>query len=178
MTAHVGDFGLARFLPGAGSNSSRNQSSSIGIRGSTGYPAPEYGIGNEVSTSGDVYSYGILLLEMFIGKRPTDSLFTDGLNLHNSAKMALSEQAVNIGDPTLFQQIEKGETSLSITNIQNQSTPNDHKIKECLVLALEVGIACSKELPRDQLSMDEVVSRLHSIRNSLFETGLHRGRNG
>lgn len=138
----------------------------------------EYGMGNEVSRSGDVYSYGILLLEMLTGKRPTDSVFIDGLNLHNFAKMALSEQVVNIGDPSLFQQIERGETSLSVANPQNQSSPSDHKIQECLVLVLEVGIACSEELPRDRPSMDEVVSRLHLIRKTLFETGLQKGKNG
>uniref|UniRef100_A0A2C9VJ80 Protein kinase domain-containing protein n=1 Tax=Manihot esculenta TaxID=3983 RepID=A0A2C9VJ80_MANES len=53
MVAHVGDFGLAKFLPHI---VNPTQSSSNGVRG----------------TSGDVYSYGILLLERVIGKEPTD----------------------------------------------------------------------------------------------------------
>ena len=59
-------------------------------------------MGNEVSTYGDVYSYGILLLEMFTGKRPTDNIFQDGLNLHDFVNAALPEGIIDIIDPTLL----------------------------------------------------------------------------
>jgi serine/threonine protein kinase len=42
----------------------------------------EYGEGSSVSTQGDVYSLGILLLEMFTGRSPTDEIFNDSLDLH------------------------------------------------------------------------------------------------
>lgn len=40
MTAHVGDFGLARFIPEAAGRSHPSQSSSIGLKGTIGYAAP------------------------------------------------------------------------------------------------------------------------------------------
>ncbi|CAL5343314.1 unnamed protein product [Camellia sinensis] len=177
MIGHVGDFGLARFLPEDTYNSSATQSSSIGLRGSVGYAAPEYGMGNEVTTSGDVYSYGILLLEMFIGKRPTDNMFNDSLSLHNFVKMALPEQVASIVDPTLIQQREIGEGSSSTENTQNQSSTGNHKITECLISTLNIGIACSQELPRDRPTINHVVTKLLVIRNNFLGTdGVDGGR--
>ena len=37
-------------------------------------------MGSKVSVEGDIYSFGIILLEMITGKRPTDEMFKDGIN--------------------------------------------------------------------------------------------------
>ncbi|XVF24082.1 hypothetical protein REPUB_Repub13aG0096500 [Reevesia pubescens] len=91
MVGHISDFGLAKILSAGRLDHSANQSSSLGLRGTIGYAPPEYGMGSELSTKGDVYSYGILLLEMFTGKRPTDEMFKEGLSLHNFVAAALPE---------------------------------------------------------------------------------------
>ncbi|KAI8570750.1 hypothetical protein RHMOL_Rhmol01G0060900 [Rhododendron molle] len=170
MTARVPDFCLARFLPTATHQSSANQSSSIGLRGSVGYAPPEYGMGNEVSTSGDVYSYGILLLEMVTGKRPTDSMFTGSLTLHNFAKTALPEPVDSIFDQTLIPQDQMVEASTSISSFRNQSSLSSHKIQECLMSLLQVGIACSQEQATDRPDIYEILTRLHKTKNILLVT--------
>ena len=59
-------------------------------------------MGGKASIEADVYNYGILLLEMFLGKRPTNDMFKNGLNLHNFAKMALLDKLSQIVEPILI----------------------------------------------------------------------------
>ncbi|XP_059627516.1 probable LRR receptor-like serine/threonine-protein kinase At3g47570 [Cornus florida] len=173
MIAHVGDFGISKFLLDANQNDSGNQISSVGIRGSIGYMPPEYGLGSEVSTSGDVYSYGILLLEIFTGKRPTDEMFNDGMNLHNFAKTA-----VRIADLVFLQQGEmEVSASTSTNNTRNQNRDSNYKIQECLTSVFRIGIACSQKSPTERLDIVDVVAKLQVTRNNLLGTGgTHVGR--
>ncbi|XP_017984166.1 PREDICTED: probable LRR receptor-like serine/threonine-protein kinase At3g47570 [Theobroma cacao] len=169
MTGHVGDFGLVKFISEDTQNYSASQSSTLGLRGTIGYAPPEYGLGSEVSTYGDVYSYGILLLEIFTGKRPTDEMFKDGLNLHNLVRTALPERAVEMTDPILLQERVTGET-VANTSDCNESSQSNKILLQCLNSIYEVELTCSAELPTVRMNMSEVVAELCLIRNKLFPT--------
>ncbi|XP_031392080.1 putative receptor-like protein kinase At3g47110 [Punica granatum] len=166
MTGHVGDFGLVRFMPGATRELISELTSSIGVKGSLGYIAPEYGAGAEVSTNGDVYSYGILVLEMFTGKRPTDDMFSDGLNLHLFTKAAFPERVLQIIDPLLLQESHDEDDGLDIRRTR-RSHDRFLKIQECLVSIVEIGLVCSSEIPSGRMSMRDVVAALQAIRKKL-----------
>ncbi|GLT30555.1 hypothetical protein SLA2020_053490 [Shorea laevis] len=157
MVAHVGDFGLARFT--LESKMLNQSSSSIGVRGTIGYIAPEYGMGGEASIHGDLYSYGILLLELMTGKRPTDSLFGGGLNLHTYARMALPNQITEIVDPKLLREAE--------ATVVNRQRSRINIIMDCLVSTMRIGVACSMESPQDRMVTNVVLSELHLIKNNL-----------
>ncbi|KAL7253388.1 hypothetical protein ACSBR1_007843 [Camellia fascicularis] len=184
MTGHVGDFGLARFLPEATHSFSTSQGSSIGVTGSIGYAAPdkdlsvltislhdlflvEYAMGSKESTEGDVYSYGILLLEISTGERPTDDMFKDSLNLHNFIRLALPHQVADVADPMLFR---GGEEETSTQNLCKRSCSRSEKIRDCLISIMQIGVNCSAELPKERMNISAVVAQLHSIRNIFLGT--------
>ena len=128
----------------------------------------KYGTVNEVSTNGNIYSYGILLLEMFTGKRPTDNMFKDNLNLHDFVKGVLLEWVIDIVDPTLHLEKEDTETRTNVTH--NQNRIGCPKILECLILIFDIGVSCSMELPRERMNIIDVVAQLNLIREKLLRT--------
>ncbi|KAI3851152.1 hypothetical protein MKX03_021510 [Papaver bracteatum] len=174
LTAHVSDFGLAQFLSDPSSTSrqlNEQDACSIEIKGSMGYVAPEYGMGAAASTQGDVYSYGILLLEMFTGKRPTDDMFKDGLNIHEFSKMhALPERVFNIIDSRLLLELEDEHLENAETNSYNMPRSERrnrarHTTRQILASIIQIGVICSSELPSDRISMNEVIGYVEVIKN-------------
>ncbi|KAF5788890.1 putative protein kinase RLK-Pelle-LRR-XII-1 family [Helianthus annuus] len=142
MVAHVGDFGLAKILSLEGVPNANNKSSSV-FRGTIGYAPPEYGLGSEVSTNGDIYSFGILLLEMMTGKKPVDPMFEEGLTLHLYSRNALADGSVlHIMDPLLL---------------------NEDVDEKGLISLVKIGVQCSSESPKDRMDIGTVLHELFSI---------------
>ncbi|RWR76291.1 putative receptor-like protein kinase [Cinnamomum micranthum f. kanehirae] len=119
----------------------------------------EYGMGADTSTYGDVYSYGILLLEMLTGKRPSDGMFKNNLNLHQFVKMALPEHVMEIIDHRL----------LSHEDEVIRESKNHDKLRsimyETLVSFLKIGVYCSNDSPKERMEMKDVVIEMHKTRD-------------
>ncbi|KAF5808835.1 putative protein kinase RLK-Pelle-LRR-XII-1 family [Helianthus annuus] len=149
MVAHVGDFGLARFL------GTSYQNNSTGIRGTVGYIAPEYGLESEMTSNGDIYSLGIIVLEAMTGKHPTDDIFNEDLCLHKFASMALLDNVIDIID-------------VNILNLyQEYNEENAMKIEECLTLTIKIGVACSVDSPTQRMDIKKVMRDLQQILDTL-----------
>ena len=151
-------------------------------------------MGGEASTEGDVYSYGVLVLEMFTGRMPTDDMFKDGLNLHNFVKMALPKRLAQVVDPMLLpREVEElgvatevmmatekddndNEIEVEEANNIEDSRHIDVDMQKCLLSILNIGILCSLESPKERMSMEEVIKELQLIKSAFISLGIRKGR--
>ncbi|XP_076920638.1 receptor-like protein kinase BRI1-like 3 [Bidens hawaiensis] len=88
--ARVSDFGMARLV-----NAMETHLSVSTLAGTPGYVPPEYYQSFRCTAKGDVYSYGVVLLELLSGKKPIDTMeFGDDNNLVGWAKQLQRERRV------------------------------------------------------------------------------------
>ncbi|KAL8485446.1 hypothetical protein ACS0TY_027663 [Phlomoides rotata] len=142
MTAHVADFGISKLFDEGEVMTHTTTLATIG------YAAPEYGSEGKVSTNGDVYSYGILLLEMFTRKKPTDDMFTDEMSLKDWVEGALQENAGSeIVAPGLL------------------SSEDQHfsAKEECVSSVFDMAMNCLAFSPDERINMIQVVAALRKI---------------
>jgi Leucine-rich repeat (LRR) protein len=97
LEARVSDFGMARLM-----NALDTHLSVSTLAGTPGYVPPEYYQSFRCTTKGDVYSYGVVLLELLSGKKPIDpNEFVDN-NLVGWVKQMVKEnRSSEVFDPTL-----------------------------------------------------------------------------
>ncbi|KAJ6854272.1 putative receptor-like protein kinase [Iris pallida] len=154
MVAHISDFGIAKLM--LIENKSTTSTNNIGT---VGYMAPEYGLTGGVTIRGDVYSFGILLLELFTGKKPVDTMFNGELNLRQWVSNAYPTAVMEIVDNNILR--------TEFTNLQQHSDRVDI-LRRCLSSIIDVGLHCTKDLPNERLLMRDVVPRLQEIKNGVL----------
>ncbi|KAK2438431.1 putative LRR receptor serine/threonine-protein kinase [Trifolium repens] len=156
MTAKVGDFGLARLLVQSSTDQASISSTHV-LRGSIGYIPPEYGWGEKPSTAGDVYSFGIVLLELFSGKSPQDDCFTGDLGIRKWVQSAFKNKAIQVIDTQLLSLI-----------FHDDSARDSNLQLNCVDAIMGVGMSCTADNPDDRIGIRVAVRQLKAARDSLM----------
>ncbi|KAL6334649.1 hypothetical protein AAG906_019511 [Vitis piasezkii] len=138
---HVGDFGIAKLL---GEEESMRKTQTLAT---IGYMAPEYGSNGIVTTSGDVYSYGIVLMETFTRRRPTDEIFSEEMSMKNWVWDSLCGSITEVVDANLL----RGEDEQFMAK------------KQCISSILGLAMDCVADSPEERINMKDVVTTLKKI---------------
>ncbi|PPR86086.1 hypothetical protein GOBAR_AA34607 [Gossypium barbadense] len=135
LEARVSDFGLAKLL-----EDEETHITTI-VAGTFGYLAPEYMVSGRATDKTDVYSFGVLVLEVLSGKRPTDASFIEkGLNIVGWLNFLITENR------------QREIVDSNCVGMQAES----------LDALLSVAIQCVCSNPEDRPSMHRVVQLLES----------------
>ncbi|KAK4371501.1 hypothetical protein RND71_010976 [Anisodus tanguticus] len=127
---------------------SRGTASISAVAGSFGYIPPEYAYTMQVTAPGNVYSYGVVLLEILTTRLPVDEAFGEGIDLVKWVQ----------GAPA------RGETPEQILDAK-LSTVSFSWRKEMLA-ALKVALLCTDVTPAKRPKMKKVVEMLQEITES------------
>ncbi|KAF7803085.1 LRR receptor-like serine/threonine-protein kinase RPK2 [Senna tora] len=139
FNAYLSDFGLARLL------GTSETHATTGVAGTFGYVAPEYAMTCRVSDKADVYSYGVVLLELLSDKKALDPSFSsygNGFNIVAWACLLLRQ----------------GRAKEFFTAGLWDAGPSDD-----LVEVLHLAIMCTVDSLSTRPSMKQVVRRLKQL---------------
>ncbi|XP_015968109.1 MDIS1-interacting receptor like kinase 1-like [Arachis duranensis] len=139
LEARIADFGLAKMMI------RKNETVSM-VAGSYGYIAPEYGYALKVDEKIDVYSYGVVLLELLTGKRPTDEEFGESVDIVEWIRRKLRDN-------------KNLEAALDPNVVGNSR----HVLEEML-LVLRIALLCTAKLPRERPTMRDVIMMLEEAK--------------
>ncbi|BBG99728.1 Leucine-rich repeat receptor-like protein kinase PEPR1 [Prunus dulcis] len=139
MEPHVADFGIAKLL-----DQSSASTASAAVVGTTGYIAPENASRPSTSVESDVYSYGVVLLELITRKKALDPAFGEQTDIVGWARSAWSntEDIDQIVDSSLKEELPH-------SNIIDQ-----------VVDVLMVAFRCTDKNPRKRPTMRDVIQQL------------------
>ncbi|KAL7093587.1 hypothetical protein ACP275_11G048300 [Erythranthe tilingii] len=134
----VADFGLAKFT------SDLNTHISTRVMGTFGYLAPEYASSGKLTDKSDVFSFGVMLLELITGRRPVD---TD--------QSYMDDSLVDWARPLLTRALEDG----NFDSLIDQRLRNDHNANE-MARMVACAAACVRHSARRRPRMSQVVRAL------------------
>ncbi|KAK9056074.1 hypothetical protein SSX86_027161 [Deinandra increscens subsp. villosa] len=125
MHARVCDFGIAKIF---GAEEFRIRTVTLGT---IGYMAPEYGMEGIVSPGSDVYSFGILMLETFTRKKPTDEMFCGEVSLRSWVLEATHRSVFEVVDEDLINEhlYAKQASLASIFNLAMDCTSDSSSLR-------------------------------------------------
>ncbi|KAH6824078.1 Leucine-rich repeat transmembrane protein kinase family protein [Perilla frutescens var. hirtella] len=141
--AFLADFGLAKLV----SSSDSSRASDV-VAGSYGYIAPEYGYSLKITEKSDVYSYGIVLLEVLTGMEPSDTRIPDGKHIVTWVYEELQTKCrdfTSIVDPQLLLQ---------------SSTQTEEMLQ-----VLGIALLCVNPGPDERPTMRDVIAMLEGIKH-------------
>ncbi|KAL6845644.1 hypothetical protein ACP4OV_025139 [Aristida adscensionis] len=139
LDARVSDFGMARMMSVVDTHLSVST-----LAGTPGYVPPEYYQSFRCTTKGDVYSYGVVLLELLTGKPPTDSTdFGEDNNLVGWVKQHSKLKILDVFDPELL----KEDPTLELELLEH----------------LKIACACLDDRPSKRPTMLKVMAMFKEI---------------
>ncbi|KAK1419887.1 hypothetical protein QVD17_29310 [Tagetes erecta] len=142
LNAYLSDFGLSRLLEGFRTHVT------TGVAGTFGYVAPEYALACRVSDRADVYSYGVMLLELVSDKRALDPSFSGQENGFTIVSWAVMLQR----EERMTEAFDVGKWTAGAENV--------------LMDLLLLGLKCTMETASRRPSMRQVVRYLKQIQSA------------